>query len=168
MDARPDRQAAASGETPTYKFAFNVFENRPTLGTCTLDAGPVTVSGSRRRVLLVDDHRPSLMVLRHAVTTRGNKVEMAESADNAITAIPTFRPDLVLYEWNLRGGVGLGLARQLRVAAGRSRMIIVSVSTMDEPDDFREREDVDGYLVKPFDGAALDRVLALRRGRRKR
>ena len=66
-----------------------------------------------------------------------------------MAVVGAFRPDVVVLEWNLRDGGGLGLARRLRDRSEAPLFVIV-VSTQNEPASFRESEGADAYLVKPL------------------
>lgn len=109
------------------------------------------------RVLIVDGHRPSLVVLHISLQMRGFACECAETADDAVACVGVFVPDVVIYEWRMLGGIGL--ARRLRTAC-RNTVVVIALSTQDEPDGFRDLEQVDEYVRKPYDLASLERSIA--------
>jgi CheY-like chemotaxis protein len=109
------------------------------------------------RVLIVDEHGPSIAVLFHALTSRGFTCERACSAELALARVASFQPDVVIYEWNLSAG-GRGLPQRLRAASTRA-LAVIALSTLDEPAGFREMEQVDAYLMKPLDVAQLDSLM---------
>jgi DNA-binding response OmpR family regulator len=116
------------------------------------------------RVLVLDEHYASALVLRLALEERGLVCRIATGADEALGQIVVFRPELVLYEWKLKDNAGIGLAARLRAVADKGCIPrIVALSTQTEPDGFRVREQVDAYFVKPFGSADLDVLLAARR-----
>lgn len=110
------------------------------------------------KILIVDQHAPSIAVLSHALASRGYAFETASSVGEAIARIVSFSPDVVVYEWNLREG-GHGVAKRFR-AASLSALTVIALSALNEPDGFREAEHVDAYLKKPFDAAQLESALA--------
>jgi CheY-like chemotaxis protein len=114
------------------------------------------------RILLIDDHPGSLIVLRHALRCHGHACEAVQSVEKALALIPLFHPQVILYEWYLRGGCGVGLARRLRAqcTAHEAPSAIVALSTLNEPEGFVEREGVDGYVSKPLCPDQLDALLA--------
>jgi two-component system, OmpR family, response regulator len=128
---------------------------------CSLIVGSVLVQSKLQylRVLIVDDHAPSVAVLALALTSRGYTCEAVSDAAEAVECVARFEPDVVFYEWRVEGGSGLGLADRLR-AASRAAITVIALSTHDEPDDFCANEGVDAYLTKPFDMMELDCVLA--------
>ena len=117
------------------------------------------------RILLVDPHRLSLLVLGITLEQRGYVCECVENADDSIPRVTAFRPDVVIYDWRMQNG--LGLPARLRAAAGVEGigLSIIALSTQAEPEGFRETHQVDAYLVKPYDLACLLRALARARDR---
>lgn len=107
------------------------------------------------RILVLDEHLPSLTVAMHFLTSRGYKGCVAQRADEAIACVESFRPHFVFYEWNLRAGGGIGLARELRAVAAPSKLIIAALSAQDEPAGFSDREGIDAYFSKPFGASDL-------------
>lgn len=114
------------------------------------------------RILLIDDHPGSLLVLRHVLRSHGHACEGVQGAEPALLMVPVFQPQVIIYEWHLRNGRGIGLARRLRArcAAAQHQVAIVALSTLEEPDGFVEREGVDLYVNKPFCPEELDALLA--------
>ena len=120
----------------------------------------------RRRLLLVDGDATSRTVFKHMFVKRGHQVWLATTADEAVALAKTEVIEVVLYDWSVRDNTGVGLAARLR-AASAWPLAILAVSVLDEPEGFREREDVDDYLVKPALVEAIElafeKALATRR-----
>ena len=110
-------------------------------------------------MLVIDEHGPSVVVLCHALSSRGHTCIGVSSASEAVDCITAFQPDVVFYEWNLGNGEGIGLAKRLRDAS-TCVTTVIAVSVLNEPDDFRTNEQVDAYVMKPFDAAELESILA--------
>ena len=110
-------------------------------------------------ILIFDEHAPSLAVLCRTLRSRGYTCDVASNVADALAGVASLRPDVVIYEWSLRDGSGLGLGRKLRAASGSVTTVIV-VSALNEPERFCETEQVDVYFVKPFDVTRLESVLA--------
>ena len=109
------------------------------------------------RILVVDDHLGSRVAVSLAFRQLGYECEHVGIPADALVAIESFRPEAVLFEWSLRDGSGLGLARRFRLLSlqlGRPLRVIV-LSTQAEPGGFRDREEVDDYVVKPARAAEL-------------
>lgn len=102
-----------------------------------------------RRILVVDDHPDLASITAQALELRDYEAAHATTRLEALELAGSFKPDIVLLEWDLgRTGLGLGLAAEIRARAGRL-MCIVMLSLHDEPPGFRAREPFDLYLTKP-------------------
>jgi DNA-binding response OmpR family regulator len=100
------------------------------------------------RVLIFDPHDGSRTVTRLVLTSMGYECTTVGTMLDALGAIDTFEPDVVIYEWNLRSTAGYGVAARMRAASRRALRIIV-VSALDEPEGFSRREGADAYFTKP-------------------
>jgi DNA-binding response OmpR family regulator len=112
-------------------------------------------------VLVLDDDYGSRTITKYVLEQAGHVCEVAANARSALAAMITLTPDVVLYEWDLRGDAGIGLAARLRELSARfgHALRVIAVSALDEPCAFREREGVDEYFTKPLDLGALARLI---------
>lgn len=122
---------------------------------------PAAESRAGRRILVVDQHVASRTTTSIVLTSRGHLCQHVDSAASAIAAVDAFRPDVVIYEWNLRGDDAAGLAQQLKAQARNygSELVVIAVSTVEEPDGFSQRERVDAYFTKPIRIGELEREI---------
>jgi PAS domain S-box-containing protein len=109
--------------------------------------------GDRRRVLIVDDNATNRAVMVDMLAPLG--FELAEAADGAaaLTEAAAFKPDLVLMDLRLPGGMdGLEATRQLRKTALGAAVKIIAVSASAYDLDRNECLDAgcDSFLAKPF------------------
>jgi CheY-like chemotaxis protein len=106
---------------------------------------------SSRHVLVVDDHPQSRLALCVGLRRRGYVSKPVGTATAALEALDSFKPEVVIMEWFLRAGAGIGLAGRLRGSASALGISIriIAASSQPIPDGFLEREGVDGYLEKP-------------------
>ncbi|WP_307866575.1 response regulator transcription factor [Leucobacter chromiisoli] len=116
------------------------------------------VSGDPVRVVIVDDHQIFRSGLRAELGPELEVVAEAATVDEAVTVIPSCRPDVVLLDVHLPGGSGGGGAEVLRRiggAAGPTRFLALSVS--DAADDVVSviRAGARGYLTKTSSGAEV-------------
>jgi DNA-binding response OmpR family regulator len=127
------------------------------LAADALMPGP-SASTPSLHLLIVDDHTPSAYAMAFALRRRGHLCRCVNSPLRALDATRESWPDVAVIEWILGRGAGSGLARQLRaIAHARERtLVVVAVSTQDEPLGFCEREGFDAYFVKPIDMDAFD------------
>jgi two-component system KDP operon response regulator KdpE len=101
------------------------------------------------RVLVVDDEVEIRRALRTGLTGHGFEVEAVATGEEALTAAPTWKPDVVLLDLGLPGIDGFAVLTRLRE---RSRAAVIVLSVMaDERDKVRALDlGADDYLVKPF------------------
>jgi PAS domain S-box-containing protein len=110
------------------------------------------------RLLLVEDHEPSLQVMSRLLTKAGHYVIAANSLSAALTAASAGKFDLVISDLGLPDGTGAELMQQLRATYGLNG-IALSGYGMDE-DLARSREaGFMTHLIKPVDFHQLERAL---------
>ncbi len=102
------------------------------------------------RILVVDDEGPIRQAVRVACEAAGYAVLEAKDGDEAVAALTTFRPDLVLLDLMLPDVSGFDICRDLRRAGSRVPIIILSAKS-DEIDVVVGLEiGADDYILKPF------------------
>jgi DNA-binding response OmpR family regulator len=118
------------------------------------------LGGQRKIKLLIVDEQPINVKTLHTLFRQyGYDCAVALTADEALAAIDAHRSEAVVLEWDFRDGSGVGLAARLRArAAVQARdLVVIALSAIDEPEGFREREQVDDYFVKPMSVSLIDR-----------
>jgi two-component system KDP operon response regulator KdpE len=104
----------------------------------------------KSRLLIVDDE-PALRRALHA-TLSGSEFEVSEarSGEEALSALPTARPDLVLLDINMPGMSGFEVCRRLRKSAPQVGIVMVTVRDSEE-DKVRALEaGADDFVTKPY------------------
>ena len=116
-------------------------------------------------VLVVDDDRKLVEMLRRTLEYDGHRVITAGDGHTAIHLATSEAPDVVVLDWMLPGADGMEVLRRLRP---RTASAVLMLTARDEIDDRVDALDAgaDDYLPKPF---APDELLArvralLRRG----
>jgi two-component system KDP operon response regulator KdpE len=119
------------------------------------------------RVLVVDDERAIRRFLRASLTAHGYHVFEAARAQEALDAVPTIRPDLIILDLGLPDLDGIDVTRQLREWS-KVPIVILSVRGQDEDKIAALDAGADDYLTKPFStGELLARIrVAMRHGAR--
>jgi len=105
------------------------------------DSGP--------RVLVVDDDQAIRRFLDIALRARGYHVFEAGTAQAALDAAPSVRPDVVILDLGLPDKDGLEVVRQLQSTA-RLPILILSVKDQEEEKIEALEAGADDYLTKPF------------------
>jgi two-component system, OmpR family, KDP operon response regulator KdpE len=104
---------------------------------------------TKTRILVVEDDRNIVDLMRANLTVRGYEVSICSDAAKVAWTFDTEKPDLVLLDLNLPNGDGFELCRKLRE---RSPVGIIVVSARrGEHDKVRALNlGADDYLTKPF------------------
>lgn len=115
------------------------------------------VPTSRLRLLVVDDNRDSVDSLSTLLRLMGNDVHMAFDGVEAVHAVQSLRPDVVLLDVGLPLQNGYEAARMIRSEPwGRNVVLIALTGWGQEQDRRRSREaGFDHHLVKPVDPRVL-------------
>ncbi len=116
-------------------------------------------------VLVVDDDRRILDMLRRTLAYEGYRVMTAANGNEALDKALAEPPDLVVLDWLMPGLNGIEVARRLRAA---DKVPILMLTARDAVEDRVEGLDsgADDYLVKPFaPSELLARLRALLRRR---
>jgi two-component system alkaline phosphatase synthesis response regulator PhoP len=120
------------------------------------------------RILVVDDDRSIVNVLRGYLEQSGYQVLTAYDGTSALQAIRQERPDLVVLDLMLPGHDGWSLTRLVRADSALAALPIILVTArIDDSDKILGLElGADDYITKPFNGhEVVARVNALLRRR---
>ena len=117
---------------------------------------------SRLRLLVVDDNRDSVDSLSTLLRLMGNDVHEAYDGVEAVDAVHSFRPDVVLLDVGLPRRNGYEAARLIRGESwGQDVVLIALTGWGQEQGRKRSREaGFDHHLVKPVDPKALMKLVA--------
>ena len=105
-------------------------------------------------ILIADDDRKIIDMLRRTLAYEGYHVVTAADGREALAKAQAHRPDVVVLDWLMPGLDGIEVARRLREADGTP---ILMLTARDAVEDRVEGLDsgADDYLVKPFAPAEL-------------
>jgi PAS domain S-box-containing protein len=124
---------------------------------------PAATSSRPLRILIIEDHRDAAESLQILLQLFGHEVDIALDGPSGLAAVRRFRPDVVLCDIGLPGGMdGYAVARELRADPGLAGLRLFALTGYgQEEDQARAREaGFDLHLTKPVDPAALRRLLA--------
>ena len=110
-------------------------------------------SGASADVLVVDDHKDLLDLIRIVLEREGFKVASTLTAEEALAAIEQARPGLVLTDIYMPGMDGLTLANRLRKRPEPVQVMVMSADRLPLPDDIP-------FIPKPFDLNELVAIVA--------
>lgn len=120
----------------------------------------------RHTVLLVDDHPMMRCGLRQRLELEKDMqvIGEASSGEEALAMQQRLRPELILLDNRMMGLSGVETLRQLRKAGCKARILMFTVSDMNEDARAAIRHGADGYLLK--DMQPQDLIDQLRRALR--
>ena len=116
-------------------------------------------SGPPLRLLLVEDHEPTLAVLKRLLVRAGHEVVTAVSVLSALAAAEAGQFDVVISDLGLPDGTGLEVIGKLRALQPRLRGIALSGYGMDHDLQRSLEAGFAIHLVKPVDFTQLQRAL---------
>ncbi|MCG2635359.1 MAG: SpoIIE family protein phosphatase [Gammaproteobacteria bacterium] len=114
------------------------------------------------RVLLVDDTRTNVLVVRRYLEQMGHEVEVAENGAIAVAAVRANTPDLVLMDVMMPVMDGHEATRQIRNVLGEEWVPIIFLSARVQDSDLAEgiHSGGDDYLIKPVSKIVLQAKIA--------
>jgi len=121
------------------------------------------VKDNRAKILLVDDHAVVRFGIAQLINRQTDMVVCGEEEDaaNALTAITTQRPDLVIADISLKDSSGLELMRNIKAQFPKLPVLVVSAHDESIYAEIAFRAGALGYMMKE---EALEKVLsAIRR-----
>lgn len=112
------------------------------------------------RVVVVDDVSDAADALASALESDGYTVMTACDGEQALALVDQFQPHCVLLDIDMPGMSGQEVAARLRTLHG-PELVLIAVTGWGKADDRVSHAfaDFDYYLRKPFDLAALRKVL---------
>ena len=119
---------------------------------------------TNQRVLVVDDEAPIRRYLRAALSAQGFSVYESASGEEALQAVLSHRPDIIILDLGLPDIDGIEVTRRLREWS-QTPIIILSVREVEQDKIAALDAGADDYLTKPFGtGELLARMrVALRK-----
>lgn len=110
------------------------------------------------KILVVDDFSTMRRIIKNLLKELG--FTNIEEADDGQTALPLLKQgnfDFLVTDWNMPGMTGIDLLRAVRAEPGLANLpvLMVTAEAKREQIVLAAQEGVNGYIVKPFNGATL-------------
>ena len=105
------------------------------------------------KILIIDDEKPSVMMLEHLLRTTGyTRVRGVTDSREAVETCTTFEPDLILLDLIMPNIDGYTILETLRASEDSETFLPIIVLTADTTEEAKERAleaDATDFLVKP-------------------
>jgi two-component system chemotaxis response regulator CheY len=114
------------------------------------------------RILVVDDSTSVRHMVRAALESDGYDVVAREDGEQALAALESESPDLVITDLYMSRMDGLSLVRSIR-ALPSFRFVPILILTTESDNEMKQRGralGATGWIVKPFDGEQLRQVVS--------
>jgi CheY-like chemotaxis protein/anti-sigma regulatory factor (Ser/Thr protein kinase) len=120
------------------------------------------VSGSKRRILVVDDNRDAAESLAMMLKLIGSETRTAADGLAAVEVAETYRPEMILMDIGLPKLNGYDACRRIREQPWSNGMVMVALTGWGQEEDRRRSQEAgfDHHLVKPVDMEKLAKLLA--------
>ncbi len=116
-----------------------------------------SADGRTRRILVVDDNKDIVTVIRRILHTQGYETLVASNGREALEAARAEMPDVILLDWMLPEVDGLDVCRQLKADSDTRGIMILLVtgrgSVANRVEGFNAG--ADDYIPKPFNHPEL-------------
>ncbi len=119
------------------------------------------MSIDRKNILVVDDEPSWLKVLRYFLENKGYAVRTVSSGVEALQALQTYHPDIILSDVRMPEMNGFDLLDTIRKTPEVSSTPVIFFSAIDDYDARKTAKDLGAvdYIVKPFDQEEVASVL---------
>jgi len=108
------------------------------------------------KILIVDDEKRILMLLKQSLQDEGYEVETANDGFEAIERIKKHDFGLVITDLKMSGKDGISVLRETKVLSPRTEVIMITAFSSNETAVTAMKEGVYDYLIKPFDTNELN------------
>ncbi|WP_300299484.1 PleD family two-component system response regulator [Ferrovibrio sp.] len=109
------------------------------------------------RILVVDDIRTNIKVLEAKLTSEYYEVITAGSGPEALDAVASQKPDLILLDVMMPGMDGFEVCRRLKADPEAAHIPVIMVTALGDPEDRVQglSAGADDFLTKPVDDTAM-------------
>jgi CheY-like chemotaxis protein len=121
------------------------------------------MDGIGKKILVVEDNDDSIRLVRKVLKLHGYEVVEAQTGEDAVVKAQAERPDLILMDIRLAGGIdGLEATRRIKALPQTAHITILALTASVRPEDMQGALDAgcSGFARKPIDIDELPRQVA--------
>ena len=108
------------------------------------------------RILVIDDSKTMRSIHKNTLATLGfTQIEEAANGQEGLDKAATFKPELILLDWNMPVMDGLTFAKQFRATNKKTPIIMVTTEAEKVRVVEAIKAGVNNYVVKPFTPSGL-------------
>jgi CheY-like chemotaxis protein len=117
---------------------------------------------SKKHILVIDDEPAWLKITSHILKNHGYEVRTAGSGAEALKALDTYKPDLILSDVRMPDMNGFDLMDRLRHSPAMFSTPVIFFSAIDDYDARKVARNLGAvdYLVKPFNEEEVQSILS--------
>ena len=119
-----------------------------------------------KKILVVDDEQQLALAVKIRLQSQGYQVVTANDGRQALEAVASDPPDLIILDVLMPVMDGYSCLRELNSRFGRAKIPVIILTARDRMKDLFELEGIEDYIIKPFDHEDLllriDRVFKRR------
>ena len=118
----------------------------------------MAVNVGSMRVLIVDDYKTMLRIIRNLLGELGFKdIDEATDGSTALESLRAKKYDLVISDWNMEPMTGLDLLREVRADEQLKPLPFIMITAESKTENVvaAKKAGVNNYIVKPFNAATL-------------
>ena len=104
-----------------------------------------------KKILIVDDDRMCLTLIRFALKEQLYEVESAEDGLQGLEAVKTFRPDLIVLDVQMPKMSGFEFISEMKTIPGANTIPVIMLTANENMHDVFLGEGAKDYFVKPID-----------------
>ncbi|KLT63978.1 response regulator transcription factor [Pedobacter sp. BMA] len=104
-----------------------------------------------KKVMIIDDDRDAMKVIKDALTADGCMVESIMTIDDIYPNLQSFKPNLFILDINLKGGDGRSLCNKIKADLSYHHIPIVLLTSLDFEKIGEIDCEADAILGKPID-----------------
>ena len=113
------------------------------------------------RILVVDDHEDTRVILRHYLEAMGYEVREAHDGEEALATLHTALPDAVVLDIQMPRMDGIAVLRAVRADGALRALPVLALSAHALADEVRQIREAgaDSYISKPADPKSVVRAI---------